>query len=97
MTDQRITVDELGEHHFLVTFPGGEEPVQTRIQGSADVLAQLGLQDRDEPLVVQATAAFLLERQLAIDLPAVIDIEDVVAGYDDYLDEIRRRMGDSVS
>jgi hypothetical protein len=97
MTKQSCAVEDLGEHAFLVRFPGGEEPVESRILGSAEVLAQLGLPDVDELRVVRATAEFLVERQLAIDLPAVIDLDDVVAGYDDYLDDVRLRLADPVS
>jgi hypothetical protein len=42
--------------------------------------------------VVTATAALLTERQLAADLPPVVDLDDVVAAYDDYLGELGDRL-----
>lgn len=86
-------IEDLGEHHYLAHFGGGEETAEFRFRSSREILERLGLQESDEPSLIHATAAFLLSRQSAIDLPAVIDLEDVIAGYDDYTDEIRSGLG----
>ena len=91
MTD-KLQARALGEHNYLIHISEGEEQVEIRIQTSNDVVQQLGLRQVDELRIVEATAAFLLERQLAIDLPPTLDLDDVAAGYDSYLSELERRL-----
>jgi hypothetical protein len=91
MTD-KLQVRALGEHNYLIRLAEGEEQVEIRIQASHDVVQRLGLREVDEPRIVEATAVFLLERQLAVDLPPTLDLDDVVAGYDNYLSELERRF-----
>ena len=69
-----------------------EEQVEIRIQASTDVVQRLGLREVDETRIVEATAGFLLDRQLAVDLPPTLDLDDVAAGYDDYLSELELRL-----
>ena len=88
MTDQ-LHVEPLGGHAYLIRAGEGEEQVEIQIRASLDIVQRLGLRDADEPRVIQATAAFLMERQLAVDLPSTFDLDDVAAGYDDYLSELK--------
>lgn len=91
MTD-KMHVHVLGDHNYLIHLDEGEEQVEIRIQASTDVVRQLGLHEVDEPRIVEATAVFLIERQLAVDLPPTLDLDDVAAGYDDYLSELELRL-----
>jgi hypothetical protein len=91
MTDQ-LHVEPLGGHDYLIRAREGEEQVEIRIQASADVVQRLGLRGVDEARIVEATAAFLIERQLAVDLPPTLDLDDVAAGYDNYLSELELRL-----
>ncbi|MCD9877994.1 hypothetical protein [Streptomyces guryensis] len=61
-------------------------------QQALDVMEALGADDAAEPRVVRETAAFLLDHQPVIDLPPLIDLDDVVAACDGYLEELRRRL-----
>lgn len=85
-------IEGLGGRRYLAHFVGGEEPVVSELEGSSEILDRLGLQDTDELRLMQATAKFLLSRQLAVDLPPVIDLDDVVAGYDDYIELMRNEL-----
>jgi hypothetical protein len=87
-----VHVEPLGGHAYVIRAGEGEEQVEIQIQASLGVVQRLGLRDTDEPRVVQATAAFLLERQLAVDLPSTFDLDDVAAGYDNYLSELERSL-----
>jgi hypothetical protein len=91
MTDN-LQVHALGDHNYLIHIYQGEEQVEIRIQASNDVVQQLGLHEVDEPRIVEATAAFLIERQLAVDLPSTLDLDDVAAGYDYYFSELELRL-----
>jgi hypothetical protein len=53
-----------------------------------------GIQELDGSVYL-ATLAFLLDRQHADELPDTLDLEDVVAAYDDYLEDMRRRAAGS--
>jgi hypothetical protein len=91
-TDKPFSVEASGEHDFLVQLTEGEDPVEFLIHVVPETLTQLGYQPADEALVVQATAAFLIRRQLAVDLPDFMDLDDVVAGYADYRDVLGREL-----
>ena len=89
---EQLHVESDGEHDYLVQVRENEETVEFRIRATPGVLGQLGVSDGQELQVVTVTAALLTERQLAADLPAVVDLDDVVAAYDDYLGELSTRL-----
>lgn len=64
-----------------ITFDGG-----SRL--SPGLRDELGLDVDDEELV-RRTVRFLLGHQGAADFPDIVEVEDVVAGYPDYLDAVR--------
>ena len=84
-------VEALGEHNYLLRVLEGEETIEIRIFASPTILALLPA-GTDEGRVVEATAAYLMHRQLAVDLPASLELDDVAAAYDDYLSEIGSRL-----
>lgn len=88
----KMQIHALGDHTYLIQVTDGGEQVEIQVQASTDVVQQLGLPEVDEPRIVAATAAFLIERQLAIDLPPTLDLDDVAAGYDNYLSELELRL-----
>jgi hypothetical protein len=49
--------------------------------------------DVDETRIIEATVAYLVQRQRADDLPANLDLDDVAAAYDDYVDDIQMQLG----
>ena len=53
------------------------------------MVAQIG---DDEQRVVEATAAYLIARQNAEDLPEQVDLDAVAAAYDDYVEDLHRQL-----
>lgn len=92
MSGPPLQIEQSGEHEYLVRVTEAENEVQFLIRAAPSVLAQLGFQAAQEAQVVTATAAFLLRRQLAEDLPDVVELDDVAARYDDYLDELTKGL-----
>lgn len=84
-------VEALGEHHFLLRVLEGEEAIEIRIFASPAILDLLPA-GTDERRLIEATTAYLIQRQLAVDLPASLDLDDVAAAYDDYLTEMGVRL-----
>lgn len=91
-TPVEFQVEALGEHEYLVTIRNGEESSQSRLLASQGILEQLGVDSSMEQTVIRETTAFLLEHQPAVDLPPAIDLDDVAAAYDDYVEELRLRL-----
>lgn len=92
MSDTPFQVERAGGHDYLVRLIEAEDQVEFLIRAAPSALARLGFQPVQEPQVVAAAAAFLIRRQLAADLPDVVDLDDVVAVYDDYLDELAQGL-----
>ena len=90
----RIDADELreieaqGESEFVVRLRGDGEDTESWFRLSPGLREELGLEVDDEELV-RRTVRFLLGHQDAADFPDIVEIEDVVAGYPDYLDAVR--------
>lgn len=84
-------VKALGGHNYLIHVREGEDLIEIRLHASPGVVGRLPA-GTDENRVVEATAAYLIQRQRADDLPANLDLEDVAAAYDGYIDEIATRI-----
>jgi hypothetical protein len=82
MSEQPVITAQ-GDHEYVITWHD-EEKIESWVRVTLGLLEELGVQ-ADEERVVQETAVFLAEHQDVADMPAVIELEDVVAGYDDYL------------
>jgi len=86
MTDP-FEIEAQGEHEFLVRLQADDETVESWIRVDPDVLEQDDLPP-DEQELVRRTVRFLLGHQGVADFPQVVEIEDVIAGYPDYLASI---------
>jgi hypothetical protein len=69
-----------------------DDEVQFMIRRAPQVLTSPGYEPALDSQVVATTSAFLIRRQLAADLRDVVDPEDVVAVYEDYLDELSKGL-----
>lgn len=78
-----IEIDAQGEHGYLVTQPSELEDVRTWFKVSPEVMDQLGADDEED--VVLRTVQFLRKHQDVADFPETVDLEDVIASYDEYL------------
>lgn len=89
-----IQVEPLGDHEYLVSFAAGAETIRSQFRATADTLDKLAPSGSDESRIVAATAAFLAEHQQVIDIPPMIDLDDVEAAYGgDYLQAVSRDLG----
>ena len=77
-------VEALGDHDYLVRFKQDEDTVVVRVHADPAVVAQIA---DDEQRVVEATAAYLIARQSADDLPEHVDLDAVAAAYDGYVED----------
>ncbi|KJK56325.1 hypothetical protein [Saccharothrix sp. ST-888] len=89
---EQFDVEPLGDHDYLVRAHLSEEVIESRFQASPAVLAELRLPPAEEQRVVREAALFLAERQPVIDFPQMVDLDDLVAVYDDFLSELGRRL-----
>lgn len=90
MSASQPTLEALGDHDYLVRFEQGEqETVVVRVHADPEVVAQIA---EDEQRVVEATAAYLIARQSADDLPEEVDLDAVAAAYDSFIDDLRRQL-----
>jgi hypothetical protein len=78
-----MEIDAQGEHGYLVTQPTELEDVRTWFTVTPEVMDQLGADDEED--VVRRTVEFLRRHQDVADFPETVDLEDVIASYDDYL------------
>jgi hypothetical protein len=84
MADDDIEIDAQGDNTFLVVQPSELEDVRTFVTVSPEVMDRLGADDEED--VVRRTVLFLRRHQEVADFPEMLDLEDVIAGYDDYLE-----------
>ena len=84
MADDDIEIDAQGEDRFLVVQASELEDVRTWFTVTPEVLDRLGTDDGED--LVRRTVLFLRRHQEVADFPEVVDLEDVIASYDDYLE-----------
>lgn len=80
-----IDIETQGEHQYLVRLQDGDDVCETWFNVTPAVLDQVRAADESEERVVHRTAEFLLGRQEVADFPDIVELEDVIAAYDDYL------------
>ncbi|HEU5417530.1 MAG TPA: hypothetical protein VFV41_07535 [Streptosporangiaceae bacterium] len=91
MTDQP-EVETLGEHRYLVRARQDDDIVEIRLIATPAVIARLAPGEADETRIIRATAAYLIARQRADDLPSQLDLDDVAAAYDGFEDDLRQQL-----
>ncbi|WP_319447409.1 MULTISPECIES: hypothetical protein [unclassified Mycobacterium] len=89
MSTVQPTLEALGDHDYLVRFQQGEDSVVVRMYADPAVVVQIAA---DEQRVVEATAAYLIARQSADDLPEQVDLDAVAAAYEGYVDDLHRQL-----
>jgi hypothetical protein len=82
-------LEALGDHEYLVRFQQDQDTVVVRMHADPAVVAQIA---GDEQRVVEATAAYLIARQSAEDLPEQVDLDTVAAAYDGYVADLHRQL-----
>lgn len=90
---ERPEIEALGDHDYLVRVAQDEERVTIRIRATPEVVARIAGPDADETRVIAATIDYLTTRQRPDDLPKQMDLDDIIAAYDDYLDDLGSQIG----
>jgi hypothetical protein len=88
----KCDIEPLGGHEYLIRVRTEAQVVESRFQATEGVLEDLHVNDKDEGRLIEATLDFLATRQSVASLPQLVDLDDIAASYDDYLDDLRRRM-----
>ena len=84
MADDDIEIDAQGDNSYMVVQPSELEDVRTFYTVTPEVMDRLGSDDEED--VVRRTVLFLRKHQEVADFPEVVDLDDVISSYDDYLE-----------
>ncbi|GAA4303778.1 hypothetical protein [Klenkia terrae] len=76
-----FSIETQPDASLLVTLQDDEDPVQSWIQVTDQVCAQLGATEASRHALVERTVRFLLLHQAPADFPSLVDLEDVLAAY----------------
>ena len=79
-----LRVERADQHDYLITVADVDGDVGFRLRVTPAAVAQLGLRPDQEAQTAAATAAYLIGRQPVIDLPSEVDLDDVIAAYEDF-------------
>lgn len=89
MTVHPPPLEALGDHDYLIRFQQDQGTKVVRMHADPAVVARIA---DDEQRVVEATAAYLIARQSADDLPEEVDLDMVAAAYDNYVADLRGQL-----
>lgn len=90
---ENFNVERVSDHEFRVRTEAEGQNVESLFRMNPDLQEQLDLPDTDEVSIVQATAHFLSKHQSVIEFPPMIDLEDILATYDDFPQQLRDEIG----
>ena len=91
---EKPQVQSLGDHNYVIHVQEGEDTFEIRVHASPAMIARLTTGETDETRIIQATAAYLIARQRADDLPPQLDLDDVAAAYEGFEEDLRRQLAD---
>jgi hypothetical protein len=80
-----IEIDSQGAHQYVVRLWDDEETCETWFNLTPALLDRVRVAGESEEQVVQRTTEFLVARQDVADFPDIVELEDVIATYDDYI------------
>lgn len=89
MAASQPVLEALGDHDYLLRFTQDYDARGGARVCRSTVVAQIAA---DETRVVAATADYLIARQSLKDLPEQVDLDEVAAAYDDYVDDLHNRL-----
>ncbi|PZH16000.1 hypothetical protein C1I97_07230 [Streptomyces sp. NTH33] len=93
---EQFQIEPMGDHDYLVHVRYSGGVIESRFQASPAVVDELDAAEADEQRVIEETALYLAERQPVMDLPPMVDLDDVAAAYGDHcINEMTRRLKDS--
>ena len=89
MSVDQPALEALGDHDYLVRIQQGDDTVVLRMHADPAVVERIA---DEEQRVVEATAAYLIARQSVDELPEQVDLDDVAAAYDGYVEDLQRQL-----
>jgi hypothetical protein len=92
MTDDQARIEAIGGHHYAITLREDEELVQLNLYADPATVALVATDHFDERRLVEETLRYLARRQRADELPAALDLADVAAGYDTWMEDMRAQL-----
>jgi hypothetical protein len=92
MTTNQAQIIPVGAHRYAITLREDDELVQLVLHADQATVALIASDNLDEPRLVKDTLTYLLQRQRADELPPVLDLADVAAGYDTWLEDMRTQL-----
>jgi hypothetical protein len=84
-TAEGFEIEVQGDHEYVVRLHSHGDVVESWFRLTPSVLEDVSAGHGDEERVVRRTVEFLLERQDVEDFPDLVELEDVIASYTDYL------------
>lgn len=87
---ESIDIETQGPHQYVVRMRDGEDACESWFSVTPALLAELGVRDDDEERAVLRTAEFLVERHGVPDFPDIVELEDVIATYGEYVSFMTR-------
>ena len=85
-----IEIERQAEHQYVVQLRDDDEVTESWFTITPAILDRLRRGGEDEEHFVRRTAEFLVRRQGVADFPSIVDLEDVIATYDDYVEYLAR-------
>jgi hypothetical protein len=85
-----IDIETQGDHQYVVRLQDDDELTESWFTITPGILDRLRKDGEDEEHFVRRTADFLVQRQGVADFPDIVDLEDVMATYDDYVEYLDR-------
>ncbi len=83
-----IEIETHAGHQYVVRLRDDEEVHESWFTIDPTDLERLHVVGQDDEAIVRRTAEFLVERQDVADFPDIVDLDDVIATYEDYGDFI---------
>ena len=97
MTNNELQIESVLDHHYTITVQEGDDLIELMVYADPAVVALIATNQGDERRIVIETMRFLRRRQRADDLPSLLDLADVAAGYDSWIEEMRGNVRQSVT
>lgn len=89
--DEQSRIEALGDHDYLI-HTHVDDDVTIRIKADPETVTRIAGPNTDEVAIIEATIAYLTAWQRADELPEQLDLNDVAAAYDNFVDELRRQF-----
>jgi hypothetical protein len=85
-----IEIETQGDHQYVVRLRDGEDDCEAWFNITPEVLDQVRGEGEAEEQAVRRTAEFLTVHQSVADFPEIVELEDVISTYDDFVEFMTR-------